>query len=74
MNVLKFDKSLLLIPEIISRIKDPQSPVPLRPSLSTEECDEKIIALLKACWDEAPERRPTFSYVKRALGKASPDG
>ncbi|KAJ6669043.1 hypothetical protein lerEdw1_007852 [Lerista edwardsae] len=60
--------------EIISRIKDPQSPVPLRPSLSTEECDERIIALLKACWDETPEKRPTFSYVKRALGDASPDG
>ncbi|XP_066477558.1 guanylate cyclase 2G-like [Tiliqua scincoides] len=60
--------------EIISRIKDPKSLVPLRPSLSTEECDERIIALLKACWDETPERRPTFSYVKRALRDASPEG
>ncbi|XP_053164969.1 guanylate cyclase 2G-like [Hemicordylus capensis] len=60
--------------EIINRIKNPESPVPLRPSLSTEKCNEKIIALLKECWDEYPERRPTFSYVKRALRDASPEG
>ncbi|XP_061491974.1 guanylate cyclase 2G-like isoform X2 [Rhineura floridana] len=60
--------------EIIKRIKDPNSPVPLRPSLSTEKCNERIVALLKACWDEYPERRPTFSNVKRALRDASPEG
>lgn len=67
-------QSPLSIPGIIGRIKHLNSPVPLRPSLSTEECDERIIALLKACWDETPERRPKFSFVKRALGDASPDG
>uniref|UniRef100_A0A8D2J1S3 Guanylate cyclase n=1 Tax=Varanus komodoensis TaxID=61221 RepID=A0A8D2J1S3_VARKO len=60
--------------EIIKIIQDPNSPVPLRPSLSTEKCNESIIALLKACWDEYPERRPAFSDVKTALRNASPEG
>ncbi|XP_062989323.1 guanylate cyclase 2G-like [Elgaria multicarinata webbii] len=59
--------------EIIKRIQDANSPVPLRPSLSTEKCNERIIALLKACWDEHLERRPTFSHIKRALIEASPE-
>ncbi|XP_077786994.1 guanylate cyclase 2G-like [Podarcis muralis] len=60
--------------EIIKRIQDPNSPVPLRPSISTQKCNERIVALLKACWDEYPERRPTFLNIKRALKDASPEG
>nr|XP_020635632.1 guanylate cyclase 2G-like [Pogona vitticeps] len=59
--------------EIIQRIKEANSPVPLRPTLSVEKCNENIVALLKACWDEHPERRPTFYDVKRALRDASPE-
>ncbi|XP_054839893.1 guanylate cyclase 2G-like [Eublepharis macularius] len=60
--------------DIIKRIKDPNCPVPLRPLLSAEKCNERIIALLRACWDESPVRRPPFCYVKRALREASPEG
>ncbi|KAJ7325205.1 hypothetical protein JRQ81_018225 [Phrynocephalus forsythii] len=59
--------------EIIQRIKEANSPIPLRPSLSIEKCNENIVALLKACWDEHPEKRPTFYDVKRALRDASPE-
>ncbi|XP_034296183.1 guanylate cyclase 2G-like [Pantherophis guttatus] len=60
--------------EIIKRIKDPKSSVPLRPSLSVDKCNRKVNELLKACWDENPEKRPTFSEIKTALRDASPDG
>uniref|UniRef100_A0A8D0GB24 Guanylate cyclase n=1 Tax=Sphenodon punctatus TaxID=8508 RepID=A0A8D0GB24_SPHPU len=60
--------------EIINGIRDPTALIPLRPSLSVEMCDERIIVMLRACWDEYPERRPTFFDVKRALRDASPEG
>ncbi|XP_059101881.1 guanylate cyclase 2G-like [Peromyscus eremicus] len=60
--------------EIISRIKDPRAPVPLRPSLLGDKGDEKIVALVRACWDESPEQRPTFPSIKKVLQEASPRG
>uniref|UniRef100_A0A7M4EWQ7 Guanylate cyclase n=1 Tax=Crocodylus porosus TaxID=8502 RepID=A0A7M4EWQ7_CROPO len=60
--------------EIISRIRDPSTHFLLRPSLSGEKCNERIITMVRACWDENPERRPTFSSVKRLLREASPEG
>ncbi|XP_042121290.2 guanylate cyclase 2G-like [Peromyscus maniculatus bairdii] len=60
--------------EIISRIKDPRAPVPLRPSLLGDKGDEKIVALVRACWDESPEQRPTFPSIKKTLQEASPRG
>ncbi|KAL6062085.1 hypothetical protein STEG23_024912 [Scotinomys teguina] len=60
--------------EIISLIKDPRAPVPLRPSLSWDKGDEKIVALVRACWDESPEQRPTFPSIKKILQEASPRG
>ncbi|XP_030060573.1 guanylate cyclase 2G-like [Microcaecilia unicolor] len=60
--------------EIINKLKDRSTVIPLRPSLSVEKCNERIIAMLKSCWDELPERRPTFSTIKRRLREASPDG
>ncbi|XP_042315347.1 guanylate cyclase 2G-like [Sceloporus undulatus] len=59
--------------EIIRRIKEVDSPVPFRPSIVAEKCNESIIAIIEACWDERPERRPTFSDVKRTLREASPE-
>ncbi|XP_029466605.1 guanylate cyclase 2G-like [Rhinatrema bivittatum] len=60
--------------EIINKLKDPSSNVPLRPSLSVEKCNERIIAILKSCWDELPDKRPTFSTIKRRLREESPEG
>uniref|UniRef100_A0A803TBZ3 Guanylate cyclase n=1 Tax=Anolis carolinensis TaxID=28377 RepID=A0A803TBZ3_ANOCA len=59
--------------EIIQKIQEVGSPVPFRPSLSTERCNENIVTLLEACWDEHPERRPVFADVKRTLREASPE-
>ncbi|XP_053305993.1 guanylate cyclase 2G-like [Spea bombifrons] len=60
--------------EIIKKIKIPGPSVPLRPSLSAEKCNERIISMLKMCWDENPERRPPFTSIKRSLRRASPEG
>ncbi|XP_072475414.1 guanylate cyclase 2G-like [Notamacropus eugenii] len=60
--------------EIINRIKDPPAAVPLRPKLSKEKCSEKVVTMLRTCWDESPEKRPTFSHVKRILREVSPEG
>nr|XP_033799297.1 guanylate cyclase 2G-like isoform X2 [Geotrypetes seraphini] len=60
--------------EIINKLKDRSPAVPFRPSLSVEKCNERIIAMLKSCWDEVPERRPAFSTIKKRLREASPDG
>ncbi|XP_031246562.1 guanylate cyclase 2G isoform X1 [Mastomys coucha] len=60
--------------EIISRIKDPRAPIPLRPSLLEDKGDERIMALVRACWAESPEQRPTFPSIKKTLREASPRG
>ncbi|XP_021512798.1 guanylate cyclase 2G-like [Meriones unguiculatus] len=60
--------------EIISRIQDPRAPVPFRPSLSEDRGDARIVALVRACWDESPEQRPTFPSIKKMLREASPRG
>ncbi|XP_074092304.1 guanylate cyclase 2G-like [Macrotis lagotis] len=60
--------------EIINRIKEPTAAIPLRPKLSKEKCSEKFIAMLRICWHESPDKRPTFSQVQRILREASPDG
>ncbi|CAK7299790.1 Guanylate cyclase 2G [Vulpes lagopus] len=53
--------------KIIKRIKDPMASDPLRPSLSEEEGNEKIVVMVRACCDESPEKKPTFSSIKKIL-------
>ncbi|KAM7072625.1 guanylate cyclase 2G-like [Molossus nigricans] len=60
--------------EIISRIRDPGASVPLRPSLAEEKVNGKIVGLVRACWDESPEKRPSFPSIKKVLREASPKG
>ncbi|KAM5243514.1 LOW QUALITY PROTEIN: guanylate cyclase 2G-like [Hipposideros larvatus] len=60
--------------EIISRIRDHTASVPLRPSLSEEKGNEKVVVLVRACWHESPEKRPTFPSIKKILREASPKG
>lgn len=61
------------ISEIIRRIKDPTASEPLRPSLSEEKGNEIMVVMVKACWDESPEKRPTFCSIK-ILQEASLEG
>ncbi|XP_062927189.1 guanylate cyclase 2G [Mobula hypostoma] len=58
--------------EIISKIISPV--MLLRPTLSAEKCNERITSLLRACWDESGDRRPTFQSIKHTLRKENPKG
>ncbi|XP_004701339.1 guanylate cyclase 2G-like [Echinops telfairi] len=60
--------------EIINRIRNPTAATPLRPSVSKERGSESVVAMMRACWDESPEKRPTFSSIKKALRETSPKG
>ncbi|XP_004839074.3 guanylate cyclase 2G-like [Heterocephalus glaber] len=60
--------------EIIKQIREPTAAGPLRPSLSEERGSAEILVMVRTCWDESPERRPTFSSIKKILREASPGG
>ncbi|XP_026098428.1 guanylate cyclase 2G [Carassius auratus] len=59
--------------EIIKLLRTPLSDEPLRPTLSADICDERLIPLLKACWSENPDHRPPFTSVRRQLRQACPE-
>ncbi len=46
---------------------------PLRPTLSADICEERLIPLLKACWSENPDHRPPFTNIRRQLRQACPE-
>ncbi|XP_016112863.1 guanylate cyclase 2G-like [Sinocyclocheilus grahami] len=59
--------------EIIKQLRTPMSDEPLRPTLSADICDERLIPLLKACWSENPDHRPPFVSIRRQLRQACPE-
>ncbi|XP_016427708.1 guanylate cyclase 2G-like [Sinocyclocheilus rhinocerous] len=59
--------------EIIKQLRTPMSDEPLRPTLSADICDERLIPLLKACWSENPDHRPPFDSIRRQLRQACPE-
>uniref|UniRef100_A0A3B3R8I8 Guanylate cyclase n=1 Tax=Paramormyrops kingsleyae TaxID=1676925 RepID=A0A3B3R8I8_9TELE len=59
--------------EIIRRIREPGPGELLRPSLSAQACNDGMVALLKACWSEEPEQRPSFTCIRRRLREVSPE-
>ncbi|KAJ8365223.1 hypothetical protein SKAU_G00140540 [Synaphobranchus kaupii] len=58
---------------IIEQLKNPALAEPLRPSISTQLCNEGLVSLLKDCWSENPDYRPNFTTIKRRLRETSPD-
>uniref|UniRef100_A0A3B3R695 Guanylate cyclase n=1 Tax=Paramormyrops kingsleyae TaxID=1676925 RepID=A0A3B3R695_9TELE len=59
--------------KIIRRIREPGPGELLRPSLSAQACNDGMVALLKACWSEEPEQRPSFTCIRRRLREVSPE-
>ncbi|XP_023805567.1 guanylate cyclase 2G-like [Oryzias latipes] len=59
--------------DIIIQLRIPFQGEPLRPVLSDQLCDEKVNALLKACWSEKPDHRPPFASIRRRLKSISPE-
>uniref|UniRef100_A0A3Q2ZYJ9 Guanylate cyclase n=1 Tax=Kryptolebias marmoratus TaxID=37003 RepID=A0A3Q2ZYJ9_KRYMA len=58
---------------IIMQLRTPFQGEPLRPVLSDQLCEEKVNALLKACWSENPDHRPPFGSIRRRLRDISPE-
>ncbi|XP_054898851.1 guanylate cyclase 2G isoform X4 [Poeciliopsis prolifica] len=59
--------------DIIMQLRTPFQGEPLRPMLCDQLCDEKVNALLKACWSENPDHRPPFGSIRRRLKDISPE-
>ncbi|KAM4624579.1 guanylate cyclase 2G [Polymixia lowei] len=59
--------------EIIKQLRIPLLGEPLRPTLSDQLCDENLNSLLRTCWSENPDHRPSFGSIRRRLKEISPD-
>jgi len=63
------DRLLRLYVVIVERIKDTRAPF-YRPPLSAKECEgvhPGILMLMKQCWAEEPNERPSFVEVAKSL-------
>lgn len=58
---------LLFVTEIIKKVKKP--PPLCRPNIAPELAPLECIQVMKQCWGEAPERRPTFEEVFHKVGE-----
>ncbi|GFV90479.1 atrial natriuretic peptide receptor 1 [Trichonephila clavipes] len=54
--------------DIIDRLRRGTTP-PYRPEIAYDECPSDMLDLIKKCWDENPEARPTFPEIKHKLKK-----
>lgn len=52
---------MCVLTEIVSKVKDP--PPLCRPVLSVDEAPVDVIQVMKQCWSEEPEKRPTFEEI-----------
>ncbi|XP_077977104.1 atrial natriuretic peptide receptor 1-like [Glandiceps talaboti] len=57
--------------EIVEKVKA-KLDVPFRPEVTLETCPSEMHKLMKECWDENPELRPDFVYIKRVIRAAYP--
>lgn len=55
------DTVCCVLAEIISKVKEP--PPLCRPVLSVDEAPVDVIQVMKQCWSEEPEKRPTFEEI-----------
>lgn len=53
--------SSILSPEIIRKVKKP--PPMCRPTVAPDQAPLECIQLMKQCWSEHPDRRPTFDEI-----------
>uniref|UniRef100_A0A3P8ZIX7 Guanylate cyclase n=1 Tax=Esox lucius TaxID=8010 RepID=A0A3P8ZIX7_ESOLU len=59
--------------DIIKQLQTRLLGEPLRPTLCPQMCSEGLVTLLKACWNENPEHRPSFCSIRRRLKEACPE-
>ncbi|KAF8795122.1 Atrial natriuretic peptide receptor 1 like protein [Argiope bruennichi] len=54
--------------DIIDRIRMGTTP-PYRPELAHDECPPDMLDLIKKCWEENPDDRPSFPEIKQKMKK-----
>lgn len=57
----------LCVLEIIERVRKP--PPLCRPVVSPDYAPMECIQLMKQCWNEQPEKRPTFEEIFDQVGR-----
>jgi len=55
--------------DVVNRVRNGES-IPYRPILpETTELGKPLIELIKSCWNETTEQRPTFGHIRGMLRK-----
>ncbi|XP_061182968.1 atrial natriuretic peptide receptor 1-like [Saccostrea echinata] len=62
------DKEFLSFEEIIRKLKEVDE-TPFRPRLDVADADKEMVNLMKACWNETPKARPTFTAIKKEASR-----
>jgi len=56
---------------VVNRVRNGES-IPYRPLLpETTELGKPLVDLIRSCWNEAAEKRPSFAHIRGALRKIS---
>lgn len=53
--------------EIVERVKKLPEGLPHRPDLSQMNCSELVLRCIQECWNEDPDQRPDFKYIRQRL-------
>ena len=53
--------------DILERVKAGPQVWPFRPDVNLLKCDAFIVKCLMECWQEEPESRPDFKYIRIRL-------
>lgn len=56
--------SLWICADLVGRVRNGETPA-FRPTLPSSDNNELLVPLMKDCWEERTESRPTFSDIKR---------
>jgi len=58
-----------IVADVVNRVRNGES-IPYRPILpETTELGKPLVELIKSCWNEAADQRPTFAHIRGTLRK-----
>ncbi|KAI1295476.1 Atrial natriuretic peptide receptor 1 [Halotydeus destructor] len=56
--------------EILSKVRQEMDP-PFRPDICSDDCPQELIDLVKACWEEEADQRPSFSSIRSTFRRSN---